>query len=126
MNPTGARIVHEHFAFEGYLKSPPGYAIEPYSPSLAPPHSPSGLPQVHQSSFGTHEHVKLSTPFKAHVAPSRHVAWSMSYAPFRHVTWLMSHVALRLGPCHMDYLHKDQMQLDNYRRNILEGSYFRY
>ena len=72
MNPTGAIIVHEHFAFEGYLKSPPGYAIEPFSSSLTPPHSPSGLSHVSPVQFGAHEHVKLSTPFEAHVAPLRH------------------------------------------------------
>ena len=72
MNLTDARIVHKHFASEGYLKSPPGYAIEPFSSSLTPPHSPSGLSHVSPVQFGAHEHLKLSTPFEAHVAPLRH------------------------------------------------------
>ena len=73
MNLTGARIVHEYFASEGCLKSPPGYAIEFFfSSSLTPLHSPSGLSHISPVQFGAHEHVKLSTPFETHVAPLRH------------------------------------------------------
>ena len=59
-------------AFDGYLKSPPGYTIEPFSSSLTPPHSPNGLSHFSPVQFGAHEHVKESTPFEAHVAPFRH------------------------------------------------------
>ena len=72
MNLTDARIVQEHFASEGYLKSPPGYAIESFSSSLTPLHSPSGLSHISPVQFGAHEYVKSSTSVEAHVAPFRH------------------------------------------------------
>ena len=72
MNLTDARIVHKHFASEGYLKSPPGYAIESFSSSLTPLHSPSGLSHISPVQL---VHIKMLNHrhhLKAHVAPFRH------------------------------------------------------